>query len=553
MKKTITLLLALCLTVSLLAGCGGQAPDSPEATSPTPQSGENTPASGNPGSDESKEEVSELLSILEYDAEKMPESVKPVVYVEGSWYDMGYQYASQVPEVVKRETASGISGAIERYGWETSKASSRTYIDYYNEHAPELVELYHGMADAIEMDFEDFVIGMISFAATSMTADDVERDDNGEFCSSVAAWGEATENGTLIVGQNWDTIGENSYYTPCVVAHPETGNSFISNNGFRCTMTVNDKGLVCTGSSGQSAGEGDNAIGIPVMTAQILIAANCDTAEEASKLYIEHYRTVYGDNLHVEDINGGHFIVEVTAAHYAERTAGDFGEIDYLIATNDFMCEEMLSSLLPPGSGYEDCRPRYWTEERVLLDSLGSVNAETVARSLGQTGYYENDQWVTDNWSLETGLNSPEAMSPFYQNVLKTISVPENNAMYIMNGCGETLVSMHPNAVGNYVQLLLCETPADVNGNARSTANFLIYDAGSAIAHSQAGDETTARGYLSQAKAALVAGDNYTALAGCASDSQTARELYGKATSYFLKAQSLAQLAMGDCYAVLYY
>lgn len=558
-KRALAIFICCCSLLALFAGCGSPNTSGNETQTNSPEEASNPPAENVPenSNDENGDgqDASDLFSLLSYDAETMPRSAKGVVFVSGSWYDMGYQYASQASDAVKRRTAEGFSGNVGTYGLEVCRAAEQDYIDYYEQHAPELNDLYEGMADAIGVSFEDFMISQISYAdGEMMTEADPERSADGDFCSTMAAWGSQTENGTLIVGANWDTLGENSYYDPCVVAYPENGNAFVTGSGFVCNLAVNDKGLVVAGSSGQSAGESDSAMGIPVMQDTFLLAANCGTAEEARDKYIADYRTVYGDNLHVEDINGGHFIVEASAAHYEVRTSGDFGEKDYLIATNDFMTDEMQSSMLPPGSGYDDCRPRYWTEERVLLDAEGNANAVTIAQAIGSTGFYEDGQWTLDNWSLDTGLNSPEAVSPFYQNVLKSIGIPETASLYVMNGCGNTLVSLNPAVSGNYVQLVLGKDMFETASIIRDTANMLIFDGGNAIAHA-AQDEDTAvrREALSKAKEALIAGDNYLNLAGCSEDQSVVREYCGKAASSFLAAQDYAQTASGDIYGVFNY
>lgn len=550
-SKLTALLLALAVSIGILSGCG---------TAPQPDDPANTPddsQTASPSGTEAPEKpvqagsYEEVLSKLDYDPEVMPDGHRNVVYVTGSWYDMGYQYSTQVPDVVKRNTVTGIS-YVGPDTWEETKAAAAEYIEYYKGVAPELVELYRGMAEGIGLTLEDFAVSVVNFASDhETTGDDVQREDDG--CSSIAAWGESTAGGQLIVGANWDAMGSDSYYEPVVVAYPENGNAFITESGWEGNLSINNVGLACSGSSGQSAGEGDNAVGMPVMTDLFLLASSCSTAEEALNMYLDKdMHAIYGENMHANDINGGHVVLEVSAAHNNTRRSGDFDETDYLITTNDFMTEEMQSSLLPPGSGYDDCRPRYWTLERVLLDAGGQADLHTVADAIGCTDFYIDGQWNKGVFSMDTGLNSPESLSPFYQNLSKALAVPELGTMYVMSGCSNTNVTLLPEAAGCYIQVTMARNPAESASNARTTSNLLIFSAGSYI-DNFSGDTAELVKALDMAKRAQIAGDNYFAMAGCAADETQALDLYSRAASQYMKAQVYAQHAQNDLQAVLDY
>lgn len=483
-----------------------------------------------------------LLDKLAFEVEKAPAPAKEVVYLSGTWYEMGVQYAAIAPDAVKRVIVEGIN-EVQLYGagFDACYAIVEKYIHEYKTTAPELLELYQGVADALGVEFKAMMVGVCGY---SFSEQDLA-------CSNATAWGECTEDGRTIVGSNWDTGLPNVFYEPMVVAYPDEGNAFVSSNAFRCSCAMNIEGLAMTGSSGQSAGEGDNdgaARSLPLLSGYVLNAARHTSAQDVVDANIASGKG--GGNNSCHDAQGNHLMLEMTDAHHAVRRSGDFGEKDYLIASNDFMAEEMLSSLLPPGSGYDDCRPRYWTMEQIFLENFANVSLETVARAIGSNSFYMDGEWTHDNWSLETGLNSPENVSPFFQNMLKTICDPQNNAMYVMNGCGNTLVSTLPWASGNYVQVVLKDDPFDVNAQARSTANMLIYLGGDRIAHAE-GDVAQRTEQLNQAKQAMLNGDTYTTLAGTSKDTVKRLAYLSRATSQYTKAQSLAQQAMDDPYAIL--
>ena len=517
-----------------LAGCAGTPQNSgSESTSATTQTASTAQTS--------------LAKKLKFDVTAQPEPTKSVVYLSGTWEEMGEQFADQATEALKRHVADGVSGAIESYGWDGARKLESKYLTYYEKHAPKLVELYKGMAKGLDVSYEDFMLGMISFYDEPEEEQDSER--AADTCSTVAAWGSQTQDGKLIVGADWDSNGSDAYYMPTVVAYPKGDHAFISESGFQGNVVMNDKGLVVAGSSGQSAGKGDVGMGIPVMTSQWLIAATTDNVKDAKAAYLDSYTTTYGDNASLNDVNGGHILVETTKAHHAARKSGDFGEQDYLIATNDFMTDEMQSSILPAGSGYDDCRPRYYTEEKILLEDTGKATARTLANALGSTAYFDGDTWTEDNWNPETGLNSPEAVSPYYQNIMKAIAIPEDGTYYVMNGCSNREVSLLPNARGTYVQIKLESDAASSVAAARETANTLLYQAGSAISHTE-GDATAAKASLNKAKEALVEADGLRTQAGLVTGTK-AQRLLSRAASAYLRAQDLAQEAIGDPQAVL--
>lgn len=60
----------------------------------------------------------EMLAQLDYDEEVVPDPVRNVVILKGTWYEMGQQYASQMPDVVKRCVASGLSDLLSEHTYE---------------------------------------------------------------------------------------------------------------------------------------------------------------------------------------------------------------------------------------------------------------------------------------------------------------------------------------------------------------------------------------------------------------------------------------------------
>lgn len=127
-RNHLALLLAAALSLGTLAGCGA-VPDAPapQETSPAIQTETaTTPQTANES--ENGENENDLLRALEYDPEEMPNGPKSVIFLQGTWYEMGYQYGTQVPDVVKREAAIGLAKKINKYGYDVASAEADYYI-----------------------------------------------------------------------------------------------------------------------------------------------------------------------------------------------------------------------------------------------------------------------------------------------------------------------------------------------------------------------------------------------------------------------------------------
>lgn len=265
-------------------------------------------------SDVTAETVGDLAEFT-FDVTQDPPSTKGIVYAEGTWEEIGLQYGQQAKDAVQRGVASGLSGAIDKFGsYDKVVENLDKYTDIVRERTPEILELWKGMAEGAEVDYEHLVISEINYNPA----------DN--YCSTVSVWGDKAKGDSLIAGVNSDGGQANSTYTPAVVAVPDEGNAFISYNGFITNAIMNEKGLVVMGSQGQEGMEEDYACGLPPCTGVFYTAIKCDTAAEAKDMYIENkLGPGSGENFHASDITGDAYVVEHTACIDKVRTDKDFG------------------------------------------------------------------------------------------------------------------------------------------------------------------------------------------------------------------------------------
>lgn len=156
--------------------------------------------------------------------------INPLVILQGSDFEMGYQYAQQViqifgPWLMKRKAGRTFTeeeiNIIRK--WETQ-------IEQF---APEILEMCRGWAAGatkagVPMSYDDV---LEIWTGHEPPAEDYMGVRPGQpralprpACSGVAAWGRATVDGHLVVGTSGD---HDCTYMVTIVAFPQTGNAFV--------------------------------------------------------------------------------------------------------------------------------------------------------------------------------------------------------------------------------------------------------------------------------------------------------------------------------------
>ncbi|HEX2945197.1 MAG TPA: hypothetical protein VHT96_04505 [Clostridia bacterium] len=163
------------------------------------------------------------------DAPVVPE-ICPIVILQGSSYDMGYQYAQQLVQI---------------FGpWILEKKSQRKFTDeavseikkweeQLNKHTPEILDMCRGWAQGatdlgIGMSYLDVVeiwTGHMPPKTTYMGRGDKISDVPPPIaCSGAGAWGCATTDGKLVTGSSGD---HDPSFPLVIMAYPDTGNHFM--------------------------------------------------------------------------------------------------------------------------------------------------------------------------------------------------------------------------------------------------------------------------------------------------------------------------------------
>jgi hypothetical protein len=154
--------------------------------------------------------------------------INPVVILQGSDEDMGYQYAQQVieifgPWIMQVEASRTFTG--------DEVAELRRWEAQLEQHTPEIIGFCQGWArgateSGVPMSYDQVLdlwtghkpplkgyLGQDGLPALGMP-----------LCSGAAAWGRATRDGKLVTASTGD---HDPAFTVTIVAYPETGNDFM--------------------------------------------------------------------------------------------------------------------------------------------------------------------------------------------------------------------------------------------------------------------------------------------------------------------------------------
>jgi hypothetical protein len=156
--------------------------------------------------------------------------INPIVILQGSDFEMGYQYAQQViqifgPWLMRRKT--------RRIFTKEECSYIRQWEVQIQQFAPEILEMCRGWTagatDAgVPMSYDDVLEIWTGHEPPSQNYMGVQPGKPRELprpaCSGVAAWGRATVDSKLVAGASGD---HDCTYMVTIVSFPQTGNAFV--------------------------------------------------------------------------------------------------------------------------------------------------------------------------------------------------------------------------------------------------------------------------------------------------------------------------------------
>jgi len=259
--------------------------------------------------------------------------------------------------------------------WESALALTSLFMPYAEEHDPEYLEWVEGYAEGSGLASEDLMVLLC-------------EGEKG-YCTDVAASGEQTRDGTVLLAHNEDWRETDLEHVVLIRIKPKKGPRFfaVTNGGLELILGMNSEGICFTGNSVYPT---DERVGIPklFLSRQQLLARSID--ESMAAALPAGRASSYNTNL--VHRSGEMYCIEGSATAHAAMYAAD----GYLVHTNHYLDPRMQKFEAVYGTddkSLKDCTGtfvRYNRARRLLRKSLGDVTADTLKAILKDHVNYPN-------------------------------------------------------------------------------------------------------------------------------------------------------------------
>jgi isopenicillin-N N-acyltransferase-like protein len=256
----------------------------------------------------------------------------PVVYVEGSQYEMGRQIGTDRKAVIRQMLAvyrryfEEDSDKIGIADWDEAVLHARKYLPFAEESVPQYVEELEGIADGASLDLNDLLVLNCVEAIT--------EDALHSGCTSLAAAPEVTADGSLLVGHNEDWLPDDLDTVYLVHARPKDEPAFlaVTYGGLLPNIGFNQHGIAqCC----DSVYPNDARIGVPrIFVSRAVLAAR--TPADAIRAALNRRRAA-GYNHLIVHVSGEMYNVEVSAEDFDVL----YGVEGMLAHTNNYLSRRM--------------------------------------------------------------------------------------------------------------------------------------------------------------------------------------------------------------------
>jgi len=382
----------------------------------------------------------EGTEILFADGAPLVPSINPVVVLQGSDFDMGYQFAQQLITIFG-------PWILERHIYADRPQEQLDVMtrweEQIKEHAPEFIPFIEGWSAGaseagVNMSYEDVLDLWAGHnpPSTGYIGEEGIPELGHPLCSGLAAWGRATTDGKLVTGSSGDhDIG----HTITVVAYPETGNNYIfapfgadgsvPNAGplyFFGHPGMNDKGLAYVHHGGgpkMIEPKSTWGYGIRRTISVLHILRFCDNREQAREMDMSFPvgEAGMGDPAtaggYYADKTGA-FSIESKAAPIIIRQSGELGETDFFYSTNAPMHPNVSSApwLQSEPDNWEWSAPGGWRPKSFKEFNLHSMeDPHLMGMKWGWFSSFQRNQQAFSALQKRLGHIDIEAMIDIYR------------------------------------------------------------------------------------------------------------------------------------------
>ena len=520
----------------------------------------------------------------------LPPNVRPVIILQGSDYEMGYQYYQQLVQIFGRWVAThhllrSPTSELSFIGpWFPKEIRHNEFTDdelailkkweaQFKKYTPEMIDMYKGMADGatdagIPLSYLDMLAHFTGYPSPSPGSGHELPAETA--CSGFAAWGSTTKDGKLICASNGDD--QENYFSTTIIAFPETGNNFIyspfnivSLGWFPCHPGMNNKGLVHVHHGGGAHGNEipSPGIGIPrgVTTLHTLRFAN--TAAEALDMQLAYPHGIKAGGLWA-DKGGNAFCIECREPK-AIRRPGYVDEQDFIFATNNCLSRELggkdltwvsHAGWLGGNSINISSIPRNLEMWDMLHYYQGKVDLDFVKmmyRFTGKPPDYPTLEEASATYLANKGKGWEQKICN-QLNAVVGITLPDNGnngLYYVCTGCAaRTAYPLLPLPDGltytiapihSFYQLKLASGPEEVVTSTRARAQYNLYYANVELRKLSLNDGYAALDAIfDQAVTAWFSGEYYLGAAVRSTRNESVYK-YAKALRAFTRCQALAE------------
>jgi isopenicillin-N N-acyltransferase-like protein len=296
-------------------------------------------------------------------AETLKEIPIPIVTVQGTHYEVGYQLGTQL----KDNFVTRINRMKEAKDWKKDKAEAELFLAYSEKYMPEYVTEMKGIADAVGAEPVEVLMTIceeIGSRGYEYTAG----------CSDLIASNDVTEDGSVLVSHNNDT-SVSSQDSVTIVHYKVKGEPEIIGvgyGGYGMSVGYNSAGISLTGNQLNS---NDMRVGITrmLLVRKILAAKRIGEAIDAAVL--KERASDY--NQVITDSNGEIYSIEGSATDYAALYATD----GYLVHTNHYVAPWMRKFEYDP-TRISCSIVRYNRANRLLKNNVGKITVEKLKELL---------------------------------------------------------------------------------------------------------------------------------------------------------------------------
>ena len=417
-KKLVTLLGSVCLVLVLAAMSFMTACPAPEEEEEAPPTDE----------EEAPAEATTIINRYGDGFLEEKASGLRVLHLRGTAYERGYQ-RGMLQEDLAFVTSSNIMESAGWFGGEDVEAGLNMMRDAKETMEPfipyQFRQEIQGMADALAakgspITYDDIVLHLVGsdFGMMDPWSHDLTQSPERSAlppirgCSSFSAWGEATEDGSLVIGINsayYDTE-EELKNRPIVVVDPTDGGyGYVGVlwDVFPVAAGMNEAGIAINGQ--MSSADSESLRGVSAELILGLILQYADSIEDAVEIVATYPRTC-GMIIHVVDAKTNRAaVIEYTADDIVVRFA-EPGK-DVLWATNHF-------NAYPGWQGYTGFNMVPTQVEWIRGADISTIEkwqdnlAENGKGRAGRYGRYQ--QLLNENYGEITVEKAMEIMSDRY-------------------------------------------------------------------------------------------------------------------------------------------